>query len=335
MLAAGRGSRMSPLTDRIPKPLIPVAGMPLIDRLIAELQVAGVQTFTIGVGWKGRLIESHLLGLSDSDRIQIVTAHDYKRGPLATLINTVGDTSPDRFLLCPADLVADASIASELISAHDKRRENQFMTIGIDMTAQRGALVRLDTKGSVVAFNKDVLSNHEAGRSVMMSIIERPLLDRLNEALENGHASVSSAVNQMISEGFEVGHVPVSGYWSDIDNILDVLDTNQRLLQGVEASPEVGIFVQAGRTFYADDSRESLPQDLVGHGTRIVGPVLISPDSVVGSRCIVGPNASLSEGTRAEDDCQIENAVLFGHALVPKKARVRSAIVYDRLQLSE
>ncbi|UCH04907.1 MAG: NDP-sugar synthase [Candidatus Thorarchaeota archaeon] len=326
---------MRPLTDRIPKPLIPVAGMTLIERLIAELQAAGVQSFTIGVGWKGKLIESHLLGLSDSDKIQIVTAHDYERGPLTTLINTVGDTAPDRFLLCPADLVADASIASQLISAHHKRGEHQFMTIGVDMTAQRGALVCLGTNGSIVGFNQDGLSNHETVRSAMMSIIERPLLDRLKEAWEDGHASVSSAVNKMISEGFEVAHVPVSGYWSDIDNILDVLETNQRLLQSVEVSPEVGLFVQAGRTFYADDIREPALQDLVGHGTRVVGPVLISPDSVVGPRCIVGPNASLSEGTKVEDDCQIENAVLFGRALVPKKARVQSAILYDRLQLSE
>ncbi len=326
---------MSPLTDRIPKPLIQVAGMTLIERLIAELQTAGVQSFSIGVGWKGRLIESHLLGLPNSDRIRVVNAHDYKSGPLATLINTLGDTSPDRFLLCPADLVADASIASQVISAHDRRRANQLMTIGVDMLAQRGTLVRFSANGSVIGLNQNGLSNHETGRSVMMSIIERPLLDRLSEALEGGHASVSSAVNQMISEGLEVAHVPVSGYWSDIDNILDVLETNQHLLESLEGSPEVGLFVQAGRTFYADDSRSSAFQALVGRGTRMVGPVLISPDSVVGSRCTVGPNVCLSDGTRVEDDCQIEKAVLFGRAFVPKKARVQSAVLYDRIQLSE
>jgi len=309
--------------------------MTLIERLITELQAAGVQSFTVGVGWKGKLIESHLLGLPESDRTRIVKTHDYERGPLATLVNTLGDASPERFLLCPADLVADSSIASQVISAHDKRRENQVMTIGVDMSAQRGALVHIDKNGSVVGFNQCGLSNHETGRSVMMSILESALLERLNQALEDGHETMSSALNQMISEGYEVTHVPVSGYWSDIDNIIDVLETNQRLLQNMEASPEVGLFVQAGRTFSADDSRESTSQALLGHGTRIVGPVLISPSSEVGSRCIVGPNVSLSEGTKVEDDCQIDNAVLFGDALVPKKARVQSAIVFDRLQLSE
>lgn len=326
---------MSPLTDRIPKPLIPVAGISLIERLIAELRVAGVHSFTVGVGWKGKTIESHLLGLSDSDKIRIVTAPDYEKGPLATLINTLGEAPPDRFLLCPADLVADASIASQLISAHDKRRENQFMTIGVDMTAQRGTLVRLGMHGSVVGFNQYGLSNDETGRSVMMLIIERPLVDQLKEALEDGHASVSSAVNQIISEGFEVAHVPVSGHWSDIDNTFDVLETNQRLLQGVEASPELGLFVQAGRILNADDCRESSSEALVGNETHIVGPVLISPDSTVGSRCLLGPNVSLSEGAKVEDDCQVENAVLFGRAIVPRKARIQSAIVYDRLQLLE
>jgi NDP-sugar pyrophosphorylase family protein len=326
---------MSPLTDTIPKPLIPVAGVTLIERLISELKAAGVQSFTIGIGWKGEIIENHLLELPDSDKIRVVTVPQYERGPLATLVNTLSDASPNRFLLCPADLVADASIASKLIEAHDRRKENQFMTMGVDMSAQRGTLVRLGANGSVVGFNQDGVSNHETGRSVMMSILERPLLDRLNEALEDGHETVSSAVSQMITEGFEVAHVPVSGYWSDTDNIHDVLETNQHLLQNMKASPEVGLFVEAGHTLRADDIRESVSQALLGHGTSIVGPVLICPHSVVGSNCIVGPNASLSEGTKVEDDCQIENAVLFGSALVPRKARIQSAIVYDRLQLSE
>nr|KXH72845.1 MAG: hypothetical protein AM324_00560 [Candidatus Thorarchaeota archaeon SMTZ1-83] len=324
---------MSPLTDRIPKPLIPVAGMTLIERLIAELKAAGVESFTVGVGWRGELIEKHLLGLPDHDKIRIVTAQEYERGPLATLINTLDDTSPDRFLVCPADLVVNSSIASQLISAHDERRENQFMSIGVDMSARQGTLVRIDENGSVVSFDQSGPSNYETGRSVMMSIIERVLLGRLREALEVGHETMSSAVNQMISEGFEVTPVKVSGYWSDVDSLLDVLETNQSLLQDVVTSPEDGLFIRPGRTFHADDHRGPASQTLLGPGTRIVGPVLISPDSKVGSRCLVGPSVSLSEHTEVEDDCQIENAVLFGRGSVRKKSRIQDAIVYNRLQL--
>jgi MurNAc alpha-1-phosphate uridylyltransferase len=53
ILAAGRGERMRPLTDRLPKPLIAVGGRPLIEHHIVNLAAAGVREFVINLGWLG------------------------------------------------------------------------------------------------------------------------------------------------------------------------------------------------------------------------------------------------------------------------------------------
>jgi MurNAc alpha-1-phosphate uridylyltransferase len=60
ILAAGRGERMRPLTDSIPKPLLPVAGKPLILWLIEKLVVAGVSEIVINISHLGAMIESML-----------------------------------------------------------------------------------------------------------------------------------------------------------------------------------------------------------------------------------------------------------------------------------
>jgi MurNAc alpha-1-phosphate uridylyltransferase len=60
ILAAGRGERMRPLTDRIPKPLIPVRGRPLIEHHLAHLAEAGVREVVINLGWLGENIRGHL-----------------------------------------------------------------------------------------------------------------------------------------------------------------------------------------------------------------------------------------------------------------------------------
>ncbi|HKL54078.1 MAG TPA: nucleotidyltransferase family protein [Wenzhouxiangellaceae bacterium] len=60
ILAAGRGERMRPLTDHIPKPLLEAGGKPLIVHQIERLRAAGIEQLVINVAWHGMLIENAL-----------------------------------------------------------------------------------------------------------------------------------------------------------------------------------------------------------------------------------------------------------------------------------
>ncbi|WP_406672583.1 N-acetylmuramate alpha-1-phosphate uridylyltransferase MurU [Natronospira sp.] len=60
ILAAGRGERMRPLTDQTPKPLLKVAGRPLIEHQIRRLAAAGWRDIVINLGWKGEQIRQAL-----------------------------------------------------------------------------------------------------------------------------------------------------------------------------------------------------------------------------------------------------------------------------------
>ena len=60
ILAAGRGERMRPLTDQYPKPLLTVAGKPLIDYHLESLAAAGVREVVINLAWLGEKIMEHV-----------------------------------------------------------------------------------------------------------------------------------------------------------------------------------------------------------------------------------------------------------------------------------
>ena len=62
ILAAGRGERMRPLTDRLPKPMIPVAGRSMLDRSMDRLAAHGVRTIVVNVHHLGEQIAAHLDG---------------------------------------------------------------------------------------------------------------------------------------------------------------------------------------------------------------------------------------------------------------------------------
>lgn len=73
VLAAGLGTRMRPLTDATAKPLIDVAGRSMIDRLLDNLVVAGVERVVVNVHWCADLVETHL---QDRHDLQIVISDE-------------------------------------------------------------------------------------------------------------------------------------------------------------------------------------------------------------------------------------------------------------------
>jgi MurNAc alpha-1-phosphate uridylyltransferase len=82
VLAAGLGERMRPLTARIPKPLVPVAGKPLIDHVLDRLAAAGIERAVVNVHYLADLIERHLTGRT---RPRIVISDEREK-----LLNTGG-----------------------------------------------------------------------------------------------------------------------------------------------------------------------------------------------------------------------------------------------------
>lgn len=73
ILAAGRGERMRPITDRIPKPMVEVAGRSLIDRALDQVEQYGIGQAVVNISYKAEMLERHL---SSRTRPSIALSHE-------------------------------------------------------------------------------------------------------------------------------------------------------------------------------------------------------------------------------------------------------------------
>lgn len=103
VLAAGKGLRMRPLTDDKPKPMIEVAGKPMIDHALDSLAAAGVTSAVVNLHYKGDVLEKHLAGRRNP---QLVFSHETELldtgGGVKKHLAFFGD---DPFFIANADVV--------------------------------------------------------------------------------------------------------------------------------------------------------------------------------------------------------------------------------------
>ena len=118
ILAAGRGERMRPLTDQMPKPLVPVAGRPLIEYHLAALAAAGVQDCVINCGWLGAQLPATL---GDGSRWQLRLHYSDEGWPALETGGGVRRALPllgdEPFLLINGDVYTDQPLAPLLARA--------------------------------------------------------------------------------------------------------------------------------------------------------------------------------------------------------------------------
>lgn len=116
ILAAGRGERMRPLTDQTPKPLLPIAGKPLIQYHIEALAAAGVHAIVINLAWLGNQIRAALGdGAQFGVRIEYSdegeTALETGGGVFKALPSLAGASGKDPFVVVSGDVWTEYPLA--------------------------------------------------------------------------------------------------------------------------------------------------------------------------------------------------------------------------------
>ena len=156
LLAAGLGTRLSPLTDTIPKCLVPIKGQALLGIWLERLSQAGIGPFLINTHYLSERVQAFVAASPYRDQVTLVH-EDKLRGTAGTLIANLDFFEGQDGLLIHADNYCLADFDS-FLQAHTRRPSCCLMTMMTfrSETPASCGIVELDAQGVVVGFHEKV-----------------------------------------------------------------------------------------------------------------------------------------------------------------------------------
>lgn len=208
ILAGGKGVRLAPLTDVIPKPLVPIGGMPVLEIVIRQLKANGFQHITLAVGYLADLIKAYF---QDGHRWGVQIDYSYEAEPLGTAgpLGLIGGLK-ETFLVMNADILTDMDYY-ELVCYH--RKHGCVATIGAFERQVRIDLGVIVTDGhrGITDYIEKPTQNYLVSMGIY--IFEPKVLEFLPD---KGYMDFPDLVKQLLGADLPVGFRPFSGYWLDI-----------------------------------------------------------------------------------------------------------------------
>lgn len=152
IMAGGRGTRLAPLTDQVPKPMLRVAGRPILERIVLHLVGQGVRRIFLAINYLGHVISDHF---GDGSRFGAHIEYLTEERPLGTggALSLLPEAPQSPLLVMNGDLVTQADIGA-LLAFHERGKQvatvavrKYFHTVPFGCVELDGdRLVRLDEK---------------------------------------------------------------------------------------------------------------------------------------------------------------------------------------------
>lgn len=313
VLVGGEGTRLRPLTERVPKPALTLVDRPFLAYMIEWLAAHGVTEAVLACGF---LPDALRAALGDGERagVRIVYVTEPERrgtaGAIRFAADALGERLGERFLALNGDVLADLDLGA-LLRFHE--RGGGPATIALHPVEDSSAygLVRRDEDGRVLEFLEKTGAAVPGEINAGAYVLERSVLDLIPAGRE---VSIEREVfPRLVGAGLRA--LPLAGYWMDIGTPERYLAATWDILEG------------RVRTRV----RPTAPGLLVGAGAEVDRDAVLGPRAVLGPGCRVASRARVS-GSVLLDGCAVgEGARVEGSILAPGVVVRPGVAVVDRV----
>ena len=236
VLAAGQGTRLRPITDRMPKALVPVAGRPMIEFALLLLGHYGVRDIVINLHHFGTQIEDHL---GDGQRFNVKISYSHETELLETgggLLKAKAFLQDDTFIVINTDALIDVDLAAVL---NDHRQNHAAATLVLrpDIDADRYGSIDIGADGRICRFLEHRSKDRPVGAITKLmftglQILEPRVFDYMNGGEQKKFSTTRETYPRMLRAGERLFGYSFEGFWQDLGTIERIEAAQQKLSSG-------------------------------------------------------------------------------------------------------
>jgi mannose-1-phosphate guanylyltransferase len=334
VLCAGFGTRLRPLTDKVPKPLVPLCGVPLLRYNFALLKNAGVRQIVVNTHHLGKEMEKGALAIAGDLSLDLHVSREEKH-----ILGTGGGVrraqallGAGTFFLLNGDMIFDVDLGAAL-AAHRAAGAVATMVLAPYPRGATYAAVEVDAEQNVrriagrgAAADSSLRKMHFTG----VHVLEHEAIARLPP---EGESDINrTAYVRLIHEGAKVHGFVQNGYWGDLGAPRSLLRAHLDVLEG---RVPLQRFRPDGDPFAGCAERSpgihQHPAAVV-EGT-VNGPALIQEGAVIAKGATVGPGSTIGAKARIDAGARIERAVVWAGTHVASGERVVDQIAAPGVRL--
>jgi mannose-1-phosphate guanylyltransferase len=213
LLAAGVGSRLRPITDTIPKCMVPIDGQPMLDIWLDAFDRAGVNEVLVNLHHLPDVVRHHLQARTGTPAVRTFFEEELLGSAGTLAANRAWVNGDEMFLACYADNLTDFDLSS-LVQAHRAHAAVATLTVFHSERPSAGGVVELDPTGTVVGFEEKPANPVSDLVNAGMYAFDPGVLDELGglPPRDIGYDLLPRLVGRAKA-------LPVEGYFRDIGTI--------------------------------------------------------------------------------------------------------------------
>ena len=315
VLAGGEGTRLRPLTETVPKTVLPLCGKPFTAYTIDWLERHGVDEVILSCGYLADGMKSALEGATGPRLVFEVEPEPLgTAGAIGHCRGLVGET----FFAMNGDILSDLDL-TELVAAHQS--SGARATIGlypVDDPSSYGLVFR-DADGKVSEFREKPEPGTDPGTDEINAgiyLLDASVFDLIEP---DKPVSIEREVFPLLAEEGSLYGVRLEGYWLDIGTPDRFLDATEDILSG-KVRTAVADELGSDGIHIASDAD-------VSETATVVAPALIGSGVSVASGATIGPGTVLESGCRVGEGASVAVSALFSDCQVGEGATVAGSIL--------
>lgn len=208
IMAGGRGQRLQPLTDSIPKPLLKVGGKAIMEHNVDRLVLYGIDDFWFSVKYLGEQIEDYF---GDGKERNIAIEYIWEDEPLGTIgaVSKITNFSHDYVLVTNSDLLTNLDYEHFYLDFINQDADFAVVTIPYQVSVPYAVLETINSH--IMSFKEKPTYTYYSNGGIYL--MKKTVLDYLPK---NKHFNATDLIDKLISEKKKVISYPLLGYWLDV-----------------------------------------------------------------------------------------------------------------------